>query len=951
MSHSITENCKEYNEVHIKLNYINFNFMCTYVNRKILDSFFSYLNKIDTSYNKNKWIPYLKLFSDILKKTSSIEKINCRLHRYFILRFFESIVQCNNLYGLLEQNFHILDKIKLNDGNYYQNLESILEKSKYVHYKYIYDKIKTVAMIKDITIDYPLNEMLLNTCAFNYDDRVFKLVINELKYIPNDIVFFNKLTNHPCKYILKRLKYINKYINDDDLKKKIIHSVSKQHNNNENNNIIFSILKYYYINENYTIHKDILNTIICNMYINNVNPDLLYKLFKILKTKDEKIYFSINILRTFFMITDINYINFNYLTENEFFEVYKNIKNNKLFNNDSLKKYNFSEFSFYLNLIIEKLHSNKYFTNFIKDVEDNKIEKYSEKYCSVYGYQDWSDNSNPNIGFFMLPYIKNMNFLQNTRINYLHIKLKIFINKYRRNKNITRNLLFKPVLFELKNLHTIKYLNFGKNDVKTVFNKVPPSLMFPNQLELINNFLIKEKADGELVDRLPENINPEFTFGGIIKAEYIEYLDLYLVFDIDINLDIVGRYKYLRNMHKYTKNTNLEKVNSMDELINSIKEERQIFNEFLNEDYPTFRWYPKCAWEVSKMDYNFIKDIYDFINIKSKYNEFILTDGEYENDGFIISSMYDNSEIKIKPKNLMTIDLEYNGNNFIDREKNKYKIKTEQNISNGIYRCYPINGEFVAKDIRFDKNKANPGKVVDNIINLSKIDYQINSKLYYTKNDNFKNDLLWKNIIKNNFKNLKVINESMYENENILDLGCGKSKVLKLKVPYKTYTGYDYDSYILHKNNKISSNNITFNYVDLSNKWDETENRWYSVKYDKYMNIYAINSLMHFNTDIFWEQIDKVSTKGTRILFNILKSNKEKEILWVDKNSYLKQKKNIIELYFENVHSEPLIEKYITINDVNSYLEKYNFKMINKYTSNNDDITDLYNWHVFEKMN
>ena len=116
------------------------------------------------------------------------------------------------------------------------------------------------------------------------------------------------------------------------------------------------------------------------------------------------------------------------------------------------------------------------------------------------------------------------------------------------------------------------------------------------------------------------------------------------------------------------------------------------------------------------------------------------------------------------------------------------------------------------------------------------------------------------------------------------------------------------------------------------------------------MNIYAINSLMHFNTEQFWEQINKVSQKGTRFIFNLLQVNTYKDIEWINNNSYIKQNKNQIELYFENVQSEPLIEKYITIKDVKKYLEQYNFNIIYTYKSSNNNITDLYDWYVCEKL-
>ena len=53
--------------------------------------------------------------------------------------------------------------------------------------------------------------------------------------------------------------------------------------------------------------------------------------------------------------------------------------------------------------------------------------------------------------------------------------------------------------------------------------------------------------------------------------------------------------------------------------------------------------------------------------------------------------------------------------------------------------------------------------------------------------------------------------------------------------------------------------------------------------------------------------------------------------------------------HYRVIKTSAVIEKYITINDVNEYLEKYNFKIIYKYTSNNSNITDLYEWYVCEK--
>ena len=77
--------------------------------------------------------------------------------------------------------------------------------------------------------------------------------------------------------------------------------------------------------------------------------------------------------------------------------------------------------------------------------------------------------------------------------------------------------------------------------------------MFPNEIEGMTDILIREKADGILVNDLPKNIFPEITFDCKIKAEYIEELDLYLVFDIDMNIKKTTQSLYLCSI-KFTTN-------------------------------------------------------------------------------------------------------------------------------------------------------------------------------------------------------------------------------------------------------------------------------------------------------------------------------------------------------------------------------------------------------------
>jgi hypothetical protein len=75
-------------------------------------------------------------------------------------------------------------------------------------------------------------------------------------------------------------------------------------------------------------------------------------------------------------------------------------------------------------------------------------------------------------------------------------------------------------------------------------------------MDINKHFLLKEKADGILVFSVPKELYPNNPFTTQIKAEYIENLDLYLVFDIDINYNICDRHLQIHNYHKYGQKMN-----------------------------------------------------------------------------------------------------------------------------------------------------------------------------------------------------------------------------------------------------------------------------------------------------------------------------------------------------------------------------------------------------------
>merc|ERR1711871_896053 len=101
----------------------------------------------------------------------------------------------------------------------------------------------------------------------------------------------------------------------------------------------------------------------------------------------------------------------------------------------------------------------------------------------------------------------------------------------------------------------------SKSEISQKFTKLPPRHLIPLELNMLNStkdgfYMIKEKADGFLVDFITSDVSPEIKeyTDHVVKAEFIEELDLYLIFDIQIdNMSIIDRYDYLRSLHPSTK--------------------------------------------------------------------------------------------------------------------------------------------------------------------------------------------------------------------------------------------------------------------------------------------------------------------------------------------------------------------------------------------------------------
>jgi hypothetical protein len=606
------------------------------------------------------------------------------------------------------------------------------------------------------------------------------------------------------------------------------------------------------------------------------------------------------------------------------------------------------------NLIIESIF--KYYT------DNNFINKYllKNKYNTQIAYLQYTR--------FYIPLDKyNMiNIKVNKVLHFLRIISKKFkkdkINNFKKNTSLLLN--------ELNNYKPNKKYNILKNGSlkyqyeKIKFNKIPPRHLLPMELHSLSNCLIKEKSDGILIDILPNYIFPENNdiYNYDIKAEWIEELNLYLIFDINIpNTTIIERYNILRNLHPFTSClNNLREVFNIEDLINSITEERNILNKFINDNLDEIKWYPKGAWKINNMNDIFYKDIINYIEeINDNINNFININKNINNDGLIITPLNGLREIKVKPKSLLTIDLLFDGSNWIDNNNTIYNNILNKVENNNIYRCYPILIDnqlfFNAKEIRYEKNKPNKKIIIEQISNAYLYDWNNDllntNKFYYHNLKNINDNKLIKMIESQKQylkKNIQLLNPLL--NTNWLDLGCGKCKLFNDINIYKPkkYIGIDADIKYLCNGLKIFDNNsdkVKLYPYDLNKEW--SNNIWFNFDWSlKYHYIVANFSLMHFCNDIFWEQLDKVVIKGSKFIFNLVLDNAKFNY----NNSYLYTKDNKTILKFEWIHDEEIIEPFISHDELNYYLQKYNWIIISKTINDNNNLSSCYNWYIIEKI-
>jgi SAM-dependent methyltransferase len=815
--------------------------------------------------------------------------------------------------------------------------------------------IETIPYISDI-----INRFLIVNSFSNKDDRIYRDVVNEefiLKYaVLNDSIINVLITNSMCsylpnKYVLRKLKYINMIIPDlhkyfDILLNYIINTYTRLP-------ILNTIMKYYYRETTILKSRDIYSII--KLFSNEFS--------NLLGFNSNKVAIFNNLYERLNNDLDKNILVIYSLLENgHTFD--KGIINGDLY---------IKELESVLHYMFTQMDLKQVDHIYVYDLSSFKKIMTGFSLYNISKCFPFDNIKQKSILLLMMPFIVANNGENCKKFNKVRYCITKYIRNVKHKKAIIRKLKIYPLLNELKSLKPNTKLSIFKDGTnfykinKEKFNYIPPVHIFPGQLQNldIGEYFIKEKADGILVDILPKDIYPNILCNYTkLKAEYIEELDLYMVFDIDIIGSTCERHMYINSFHPYGQKKIIT-VSTMEELIDNINMEREKLSDFLKKPYDNYRWYPKPAWKIivdsnnhGMGNHEFIKFLTDIINNTDDIDEWLCNDiNLIKYDGLILTPFNGSDEMKIKPKKFYTIDLLYKNKKWLDRDNNEWDIVVEDEVKmmcseNIIMRCYPIKKDntvlYYAKELRHDKLKPNPFKVVATIMDLYNIEYKYSYNKIYHDINTTQHYIYWYDIVlsnKNMIKKLITIIEELKPNGDIVDFGCGNARALDYITNYNTYTGIDMDVNMLSKAIKSYQNNTktSFGYCDLI----DIDKSILLKRNESFNIILCINSIMHFFNDKFFMKLKKIMKPNSLMLFNVVEMENNKFNL--DENHFIERKDNIVYYKFP-IHSDIKEEPYIDIDMINKKLIEYKLEIVNTFTSTDDNITKYYKWYLIKNI-
>ena len=463
------------------------------------------------------------------------------------------------------------------------------------------------------------NNIIVNSIS-NSDDRLYKWILEKIKVNKSMILYENNIIERmitnlltsliPTKHKLKKLKILSENCNLKPYFNVMLNNLTWS-----KFSIVKKIFKYYYCSP-ITIAE--ISDVLSNYYVDLPLTDDYKSIYNMLITEQEKFYFQLimmlRIIDDFGPENDINklYFNKNDLLKNSTIVFNIISKTINLTYNDEFTKINTLD-----KLFNHETHGKKLLGSAIKIL--CKYDFFRHVFRKLYfenGLYNYIDN---NLIFLIsLSKFAPINNINGIKINKILHYLRLIVKKKTKLKIQSFQLKFFPVIDELLNFKPSNKPVLSKGSynwqlTKQQFTNLSSRHLLPHEFNIYNNFLIREKVDGILINNLSTNIYPVCNdlINYCVKAKYIENIYLYFVFDINKpNTTIIERYNNIRSSHPYTNKTKLETVSSIVELVKLIKNERIIFNKFLQEtNKHQIRWYPKVAFLVNNCHEEFKKDI------------------------------------------------------------------------------------------------------------------------------------------------------------------------------------------------------------------------------------------------------------------------------------------------------------------------------------------------------
>lgn len=432
----------------------------------------------------------------------------------------------------------------------------------------------------------------------------------------------------------------------------------------------------------------------------------------------------------------------------------------------------------------------------------------------------------------------------------------------------------------------------------------------------------------------------------VFQCEYIEKLDLFLVFDckkfhIKHNNTLINRMNWIRSLHPMASKLQLKLCSSYQQLEALIKQDIELLKTYLNTTHDTLKWYPKSTFLLD-MTYDSFLEILD-----KNIDSYLL----YKTDGWVITQS--NNVYKYKPKNELTIDILYSNNKWFSKEKELNNIKYDdfKGIDNTIWRCYWDNGVWVPREQRVDKKIPNHQFIIndleqihENYVTATELIGKTHSYYYGHNNDKLDVSKEWidyLNLQRNLFR------ENIYELcsnkniKNVLDIGCGKGYLVRLLGNDVNVTGVDIDPFnIYHLKNKLSGPKYKWIWKDI-NKCE------FTGQYD----LIVLNNTVHTIDDLdsFMCRINEITHIGTMIYIHFL----DKELLDkckhdIDFIKFIGDEKYEFDLPWR---TESIIEKIVSSVSLDHIMKKYSWNLLCDYkTDKNYDLyLPLHKYLVYKK--